>query len=260
MKWLVFSKDRPYQLDAFLRTARDNAGISLSDVSVLYRYTGDFEYDIEVVKSENPNVNFISQSDFRSNVISWIDKADADVLSFATDDALFTRHVPTSLIRDILVANKNITTFSLRMGLHLEHCYPTNSPQRIPDGQIQNGVFIWSAESADGDWGYPLSVDGHVFRRDFVKSMFEAFDFSNPNSLESNWQLLRHAVSPITCCLPKSCYFNVPLNRVQIEYVNRCGTIDNIELLNTYRSSMRFVSTDIRDFINISAHQEVKII
>jgi hypothetical protein len=259
MKWLVFSKDRPYQLDAFLRTAKDNAGISLADVSVLYRYTGEFKDDVEVVKSENPEVKFINQNDFRSDVISWIDNVDTDVVSFATDDALFTRNVPSDLIRDILIANENVVTFSLRMGLHLDHCYPTNSPQRIPNGQIQNEMFVWSTEHADGDWGYPLSVDGHVFRRDFVKSMFEAFTFSNPNSLESNWQSLRRMVSPVACCFLKSCYFNVPLNKVQDDYNNRCGSVDSFELLKTYRSSVRLTTSDFRNFINTSAHQEVKI-
>jgi hypothetical protein len=228
-------------------------------VSVLYRYTGDFEGDIALVKAENPEVEFISQADFRNDVITWIDKAEADVVSFATDDALFTRHVPTDLIRDILVANKNVTTFSLRMGLHLDHCYPTNSPQRIPDGQVQNGVFVWSTEQADGDWGYPLSVDGHIFRRDFVKSMFEALNFSNPNSLESNWQSLKRMVSPVACCLPKSCYFNVPLNRVQDDYRNRCGNIDNSEFLAMYRDGMRHASDRFKNFINASAHQEVDV-
>jgi hypothetical protein len=259
MKFLVFSKDRPYQLDAFLRTARDNAGISLADISVLYRYTDSFKNDIETVKSENLEVSFIEQDDFRSDVISWVGSVKSDTVSFATDDALFTRSVPSEKIANILVANKNITTFSLRMGLHLEHCYPTNSQQHIPNGTVQGGVFVWDAEQAEGDWGYPLSVDGHVFRREFVKSMLESFNFSNPNSLESNWQSLKHLVSPFVCCLPKSCYFNVPLNRVQDEYANRSGNVLPEQLAHEYRKGKRFAAKSVLSMLNISAHQEIEI-
>lgn len=259
MKWLVFSKDRPYQLDAFIRTATENAGITPSDISVLYRYSENFASDLLKLREEHPEVNFIEQGDFRNDVLQWLDKHESSVVSFATDDALFTRTVPAKMIEEILTGNPSITTFSLRMGLHLDHCYPTNSAQQIPDGMIQQGVFVWSTSGADGDWGYPLSVDGHVFKRELVKEMFRAFDFKNPNSLESNWQVIRQHVSPIACCLPKSCYFNVPLNRVQDDYKNRCGNIDSEELQVLYRKGERHESKRFKNFINSSAHQESDI-
>jgi hypothetical protein len=259
MKWLVFSKDRPYQLDAFLSTARDNAGISLSDISVLYKYSDDFVDCIETLASEHPGVDFISQRDFRNDVLSWLDNANANIISFATDDALFTRHVPFSLVNEILQSNPHVATVSLRMGLHLEQCYPTNSAQKVPNGQVQNGVFVWSTAGAEGDWSYPLSVDGHVFNRDIAKSMLELFEFDNPNSLESNWQLLKQSISPISCCLIKSCYFNVPLNRVQNEFKNRSGNVDPEELAILYKNGKRFSSQSCHSFMNISAHQEIEI-
>ena len=259
MKWLVFSKDRPYQLDAFIRTAAENAGILPSDVSVLYRYSENFTSDLLKLREEHPDVKFIEQNDFRNDVLQWLDRQESRVVSFATDDALFTRAVPTKMIEEILIGNPNIATYSLRMGLHLDHCYPTNSSQKLPDGMIQQGVFVWSTNGADGDWGYPLSVDGHVFNRELVKEMFSAFDFKNPNSLESNWQVIRQHISPIACCLPKSCYFNVPLNRVQDDYKNRCGNIDSGELQIMYRNGERHESKRFKNFINSSAHQESDI-
>jgi hypothetical protein len=259
MKWLVFSKDRPYQLDAFIRTAEQNAKILKSDISVLYRYTEGFENDIETLKFEHPEVEFINQKNFREDVLSWLERPDSNIVSFATDDALFTREVPVKTIEDVLLSNQSVTTFTLRMGLHLEHCYPTNSPQKIPDGMISNGIFVWSATGADGDWGYPLSVDGHVFKRELVKGMYRSFDFKDPNSLESNWQNIRHQISPVVCCLPKSCYFNVPLNRVQETHKNRCGDVDTAKLQTIYRCGLRVKPRFFTCFVNISAHQEVKI-
>ena len=259
MKWLVFSKDRPYQLDAFIRTAEQNAKILKPDISVLYQYTEDFKNDIETLKFEHPGVEFINQKNFREDVLSWLERPDSRTVSFATDDALFTRSVPVGMIEEILIGNPNITTFSLRMGLHLEHCYPTNSEQKLPDGMIQQGFFVWSTNAASGDWGYPLSVDGHVFKRELVKEMFKSFNFKNPNSLESNWQVIRQHIPPIACCLPKSCYFNVPLNKVQDDYANRSGNVSHETLAQLYRSGLRYDSTMCKNLLNSSAHEEIII-
>jgi hypothetical protein len=143
------------------------------------------------------------------------------------------------------------------MGLHLEHCYPTNTAQAIPDGQLSRGVFVWNAANAEGDWSYILSVDSHVMRRDLALSMFESFDFSNPNTMESNWQTIKNAVSPFACCLPKSCYVNTPLNLVQSVFNNRCGSVDVKSLQTQYREGVRHDTSKFRDFMNVSAHQEL---
>lgn len=259
MKWLVFSKDRPYQLDAFIRTAISNAEILPKDISVLYRYTEDFQADVDTLTKEHPDVQFIRQTNFREDVIHWISSGDSTIVSFATDDAVFTRKVPIDTIERVLLQNEQVITFSLRMGLHLEDCYPTNSKQQLPNGMLQDGIFAWNTAESEGDWSYPLSVDGHVFKRDLAAKMFASFDFAHPNSMESNWQAIRHLVSPIACCLPKSCYFNIPLNRVQDTHKNRCGSVDVAELQSNYRSGTRIDTRRFLNFINTSAHQEVEI-
>jgi len=260
MKWLVFSKDRAYQLDAFLNTAKNNAKIQLENISVLYHYTDYHKSDIEKLKQEYPAVNFIEEKNFKNDVMNWLENIDDQIISFATDDAIFTREVHSETIKELLLANQHVITFSLRMGLHLERCYPTNSAQKVPNGKIQSGVFIWSCKDAEGDWSYPLSVDGHVFRKDFVINMLKQIDFRNPNTLESNWQMiLPYIPLQIVCCGIKSSYFNVPLNKVQNIYNNRSGNVTVEFLMNEYRSGKRFNSKIALNFLNESAHQELDI-
>jgi hypothetical protein len=267
MKWMVFSKDRPYQLDAFLRTAEKNGKIDPADISVLYRYTDGFEKSIDILKKEHPEVNFIAQGDFKKDVMQWLTSQNCVTVSFATDDALFTRDVRSNFVEFILANNPHIKTFSLRLGLHLDHCYPTNSAQSLPNGTLQEGILFWLAESAEGDWNYPLSVDGHVFRREEIVSMFSKFGFSNPNNLESNWQWLKSdqfestSMLTVCACFAKSCYFNVPINRVQDEYKNRSGNVSHIELAEKYMAdeSFRFDPKRCLNFFNKSAHEEISI-
>ena len=60
------------------------------------------------------------------------------------------------------------------MGLHLDYCYPLSVSQKVPDGQVLDGVFGWNFTNAEHDWAYPLSVDGHVFRSNDMLQMLEA--------------------------------------------------------------------------------------
>ncbi len=260
MKWLVFSKDRPYQLDAFIRTITSNGEVPAHCVSVLYHYSDELAHDLETLKIEHPAVTFIRQGIFKNDVMNWLHNCDSEIVSFATDDAIVTRKIPTELIRNVLINNHQITTFSLRMGLHLDYCYPTNLDQKVPDGQISNEIFVWNAAAAQGDWEYILSVDSHVFRRELAIAMFEAFDFANPNTMESNWQALKPHVSSIACCLLKSCYVNTPLNLVQEVFNNRCGNTDFKILNNQYRKGARHNAERFRNFFNRSAHQELNIL
>lgn len=262
MKWLVFSKDRPYQLDAFLKSAQINAKIKQSNISVLYRYSEEFKNDIDILSSEHPHVFFIAEENFKQDVMNWLYRQEDNIISFATDDAVFTREFDYKELEHLLTNYEQVTTLSLRLGLHLEHCYPTNSYQKIPDGQIQNGIFFWNTQEAEGDWGYPLSVDGHAFRRQFVIDMLHHIDFNNPNSLESNWQILKSQVSSLSSCFPKSSYFNIPINKVQNDYNNRSGNVSHFELAKKYRedSSFRFNPSKCKFYFNKSAHEEIEII
>ena len=258
MKWLVFSKNRAYQLDAFLSTAKENAGIDPSDISVLYKYDQEYKEDLVTVMTEHHACTFLQEEDFRSQVIEWCKNVNG-LMSFATDDAIFTRTIDETKIQNVLGANPGISSFSLRMGLHLDYCYPLSVSQKVPDGQVLDGVFGWNFTNAEHDWAYPLSVDGHVFRSNDMLQMLEAIPFMNPNTLEANLQMLKSQILPIMCCFLKSCYINTPLNLVQNVYDNRHGKFDMGILQSNYRSGTRHISQTFRNFINISAHQELEI-
>ena len=202
MNWLVFSRNRPLQLDAFLRSAKENAGIDEKNVSVLYRYDVEYNKSLEILKSEHPSCEFIEESHFREQTIEWVERS-SDTISFATDDAVFTREVKSDFVREILLQNPSILTVSLRLGLHLNWCYPTNHQQIVPNGQVISQLFIWDTNLADGDWGYPLSVDGHVYRKQEAIEMLKRVAFTNPNMLEANLQVLKSLVQNVSCCFLK---------------------------------------------------------
>lgn len=260
MKWLVFSKDRAYQLDAFLRTARDNGKIDLKNVSVLHRYEQKHELQLESVKKEFPGVIFIKETSFLEDVRKWVSEIDSEFISFATDDALFTRDIREKIVEETLRAVEDVFTFSLRMGIQLNYCYPISSSQKIPNGMIDSERFFWRWNGSDGDWSYPLSVDGHVFRKKDLKFMVENCQFKNPNTLESSIQMFSGGIfNRLISCHCISSYFNSPINVVQNVYNNRHGNLTNDELYEKYSQGARFEPSSTSGFLNISAHQEFEI-
>ena len=259
MKWLVFSRNRPYQLDAFLSTAKKNAGISPQDIFVLYKYDDEYLECLDTLMKEHEGCTFLEETDFRKQVLDWVSESN-EFVSFATDDALFTRAFNSDVIEGTLRNNPAVLLFSLRLGLHLDWCYPTNSLQKVPDGQVNFGVFAWNFRSAEADWGYPLSVDGHVFRKDQLLSMVSAIDFKNPNTLEANLQAwMRAELPPAACCFMKSSYFNSPLNVVQSVYLNRSGNTSVEKLKKDFEMKKRFDTDLCKNFVNVSAHQEFEL-
>lgn len=258
MKWLVFSKNRAYQLDAFIRSASKNAGISKSDLTILYKYDPEYLESLKALMNENPECTFIEEVDFKSQTIEWV-KNSGFFVSFATDDAIFTRFADVNKACEVLRQNSQIFTFSLRLGLHLDFCYPISQKQQVPNGQIISEIFLWNSNNANGDWNYPLSVDGHIFRSNEILEILEEVDFKNPNTLEANIQAFRHAINPFASCFMKSCYMNIPLNVVQKIYNNKSGNVTAQILELKYKCGERFDEKSVENFLNVSAHQELEI-
>ena len=43
----------------------------------------------------------------------------------------------------------------------------------------------WHWMGMEGDWGYPMSLDGHIFRTAEIAPLLEHLDYRNPNVLEA---------------------------------------------------------------------------
>jgi hypothetical protein len=258
MKWLVFSRNRAYQLDAFISSASANGGIKKSDITVLHRYDKEYQASLDSLMSEHGDCNFLAEDKFREQVCDWVAQA-GGLVSFATDDALFTRSVNHEVIETVMRENPTVLTFVLRLGLHLDYCYPTATKQTVPNGQVISGIFAWDSSVAQGDWGYLLSVDGHVFRSSELLEILKSVNFKNPNTLEANIQPVKGYVSSIAACFLQSCYMNVPLNTVQTTFNNRAGQVTADMLESKFREGLRHDPAGVVDFFNRSAHQEMEI-
>ena len=148
---------------------------------------------------------------------------------------------------------------SLRLSPDIKYCYTSNIFSPPPEFD-PNLVWNWQKQPKNSDWGYPMSLDGHIFRTSEIydRIIFNR-SFNNPNTLETQLAS-RPMSSPLMICYSESKIVNIPANKVQNIYSNRhaqmCDLDDlNQQFLNNYRLSLK----PILDTKNISVHQEIPL-
>ena len=148
--------------------------------------------------------------------------APAGLVAFATDDGLFYRPVKHRQLSVVLGEAPDVLCYSLRLGANTTTCYPSGMPQEWP------GVE-WRWLDAPGDYGYPGSVDAHVFRLADMVELLDEHYLDNPTALEVT---LDHRCAelfarrrPLMVSRARSSYVGVPVNRVSEQSQVRAGTV-----------------------------------
>ena len=162
---MIFSRNRSLQLYALLESIDAYFNSDDVKVSILYRYDSNHMDSLQEVISRFQDHNFISETSFENDVKTFL-RDPGEYVAFLTDDIIFKDNVDVNQITSILGSNPQLLTFSLRMGLHIHECWSVNCDQPFPPGQVYApNMFVWNWREGAYDWGYPFSVDGHVFRK-----------------------------------------------------------------------------------------------
>ncbi len=170
-------------------------------------------------------------------------------VSFFVDDQVFVREWDE---------REAVAGLSLRLGVHLSKCYPTASIQSLPSFRVRSdGRLEWAWREGDGDWGYPLSIDGHVFEARELRAFVGAVECRSPNTLEAALQAFRGRFNDRRgICYREAKVVNVPWNLVQEDWRNRHGHVKADELLGKWQSGFQIATSALRGVVNESCHQE----
>lgn len=224
MNIVVFSRDRAMQLDLFLRSfARFAAQAGEQSVRVLYTWSNEEYrrgYD-RLIAGTPPNVGWIRETRFKADLLAAVDPRRPFTVFFA-DDNVFTRPFTfAGETTDLLDRCADVLCTSLRLHKHLTYCYTRQLALTPPEFGPDN-TYAWRGQN--GDYGYPMSVDGHVFRTADILPRLAGLDFFNPNTLEA--ALARAPLDrPKMACREDAALVNLPVNRVQTSIDNLHGGI-----------------------------------
>ena len=207
-------------------------------IKVIFKVSDEgFEQAYEQLILEHNDVSFIRQTDYIFNLVN--ECIDSKYVIFFTDDDIVYRKSTTTIDEVIEILNvDHMCCLSFRMGVNInERDYGDGTSRKTHTPAIQalhtKKHIIWNRTQAYvGEyWAYPLSVDGHLFSSALMKNILDHIISwpesktcqQTPNMLESYMQRFFFEVAPLMSSENISCVVNSPNNRVQHDFMNRCG-------------------------------------
>jgi len=219
---IIFSYNRPIQLRLLLESIERHAK-DIFNINIIYKNSGkEFEQGYNQLKDENilSNIKWIEEIDFKQDVLNTFDK-NYDHTCFFTDDDILYFPIKEDVI-DLL--DDDVFCFSLRLGLNTTYCYTMNTDNKLHGIEKIGEDFIkWNWSKSYMDYGYPLSVDGHIFRTTEIMKMVKKTPFHNPNTLEGNLQMFDNFPKEFMVAYSHSALVNSPTNIVNETHPNRKG-------------------------------------
>ena len=219
IRLIAFSKDRPAQLDLLLRSIERfvPAGVQTAVVFTASEELHDHGYAL--VRDEHPWAQWVDEREaggFKAATLSLVHGA-GERIGFLVDDIVFTHPLDVDAAPlAALDSDPEVLCCSLRLDPGKTYCYALDRPMAPPPAT----TFSWMG--MDGDWGYPMSLDGHVFRTAQIAPLLERLEYRNPNQLEAELAGAPLALAKVTC-FDVARIVNVPDNRVQDTAPNRHG-------------------------------------
>lgn len=271
---IIFSKDRPLQLDLCLNGIKKNFKDSSQNI-VIHKNSEQFDKSHQALQKEHQDVEFWQQSgSLFKDVLHAIAGAKNNFICFFTDDDIFYREFSCNDYG--FLNDEHLSCLSLRMGLNISersHEGQTASDVCNKAWKTQNGMVAWpkTFHGYGSYWSYDLSVDGHVYRKSSILDMIDELCFiqprynwgNTPNVLESAIQRF-WAIGPnFMIAPPHSVVVNSPNNRVQKTHENKSGEVHDYSsefLLDKYESGSR-IDLESLDFSEIKCpHTEIDIL
>lgn len=274
---IVFSKDRPLQLDLCLSSIKDLFPQSTKTI-VIHNNSEEFNGAYSMVKSEHKQVDFWPQFPSLFNDIQVaIESSNDEYICFMTDDCF----VYGDIWLDVdsfsqIFSSPDVSCFSLRLGLNIDSRQIGDSfyEDRPKNDLFAYNKYLLCSKTSYGYgsyWSYSLSVDGHIFRKKDILEMVRELVYiekiknwkQTPNSFEEALQRF-WALSPnFIAFFNESKVVNSPNNMVQNTHKNRSGdthSYNKYQLLNLFKSGKR-INRLLLDTSNVrSPHTEIDLL
>ncbi|MDO9314994.1 MAG: hypothetical protein Q7T97_10660 [Burkholderiaceae bacterium] len=223
---LVFSKDRPLQMDLLLRTLSVNVS-QTPNVHIIYRASdNNYRTEYSRVFAENSALNIVphEEREFREDLLRICRASDCGSVMFLVDDIAFIRPVD---LNEIATLSRQGHIVSIRLGLNITRAQTENGaarrkPPLTPVDGMASRFLTWAWHKAEpGHWAMPTALDGNVLPLPELIPVLESTSFKAPNSLEAaigQYRFLFKYAAGVCYDLPR--IVNFPLNSVKAEDFN----------------------------------------
>ena len=181
---LIVSKDRACQLRLLLESIKLNADNFFNQILIIYKGSNFlYEEGYRKLQSEQilPNLAWQQEQDFVPDFKNAINGCGSHFICGIVDDCVFYKRIPITWQDVESTFEDDVFCFSFRLGLNTTLQYYMK-----PDGRYhledygENAYFVkWNWKNWDStlNYGYPISLDGHVFRTKQLAELTNKYPF-----------------------------------------------------------------------------------
>ena len=246
---VIFSKDRPAQLDLLLRSIERN--MEPEDTTIIvHASTPMFVKGYGKIK--NPAWVF-REGHFDWHLRDSLRVADETVTFFCDDDIVY-RPVPRQP-SELLLSDEMILAVCLYLG-------NGNTQMGLP-----RGFPVWRWQPLPRhDFGFPTAIDGNTYRTQDVLALIGDEVIPNPTMLETVMALRAERIAgerSLMAAFEQQSLVGVPVNRVSDQSGVPFGNIfpQSVEELNDRFLAGQRIDLDALDFSGItSCHHEIRFV
>jgi len=191
---IVFTKNRPLQLHAYLESFYKHFSADLIQTYLLYK-PELFGEQYQQLFQKFPNCKVIEETDFHSDFLSILNEINTEYTLFGVDDVVYFDSVDFALIDKIFQQKDDIFGFSLRFGQNI-----LSGPDEVEELKISDQSFYrvdWT-NGQTPNARYPFELCATIYKTGLIKKIFKST--MNQNKL---LQELFGPVSPLAKALGK---------------------------------------------------------
>lgn len=225
---IIFSSDRPLQLDALLQSIEKNV-INYGDIIIIYRSSSP-EFNkayqqcfaehaqLPIVLKKQGSIGLTPAQDFKYLLLNSLKKSSSDYIAFSADDIIIKDSFDMS---DCVYYLKktNAYAFYLRLGENINQHFLERTFYTLPRYElIDEKIMKWKFSDGVSNWADPNNLDLTMYNKTHVLAEMMKIHFTSPHTLEGPWaaQERRNGVlDKYGICYRHSKTVCIPYNSVQ---------------------------------------------
>lgn len=167
------------------------------------------EYEIFILDQNNlltkefEDCKIFSSNKLKEDIISIIESDQKNNFIIVDENKYCYEEIKLDEIEECL-QDENIFCFSLSLGRNIKYCSNMNCDNVFMPIEQKKNIMYWDWSVHYMDFGYPLNLDGTIFRGKELLKFLKNINFSNSIELENNLQIFDNYPKNIMCCFSKS--------------------------------------------------------
>jgi len=162
----------------------------------------------KILKKDNFNYEIFYVENLKNQMISII-KQDLNSNYTIIDENKFCYDQVKLDEIDNTLSNEEIFCFSLSLGKNITFCSNMNCDNVFIPIKEDNNIMYWDWSVHYMDFGYPLNLDGTVYRGKELIKFIKNINFENSLELENNLQIFDNYPKNIMCSFNKNKFIEI---------------------------------------------------